>query len=158
MACQRPWKVFSENHLAICHPSGMSPEFIELIHSARGSATFQREPTFQIPQLWGPSFCDSGHLATAYSALNLQLLGQCSAHGDCPSLRGVRADPETKMCIQVMFSGRDLGEQSEGVQKPDREGKKAAEGCAVEQVGTFWRTLMNTPELPSAAGQRCWAH
>lgn len=150
--------MFSENDLAICHPSGASPEFIELIHTARGRATFQRELTFQIPPLWGPSFCDSGHLATAYSALNLQLLAHCAAHGECPSLRGVRADPETKMRVRVVYLGRDPGEHSEGVQKPDREGRKAPEGRAVEQVGAFWRTVTHSPELPSAEGQRSWGH
>lgn len=124
--------MLSENNLVLCHPSGTSPEFIELKRTARGSATFQREPTFQIPPLWGPSFCDSGHLATAYPALSLQLLAR-----ECPSLRGVRADPETKMRVRVVYSGRDPGEHSEGVQKQDREERKVLEGCAVEQVGVF---------------------
>ena len=62
----------------------------------RADTHCQREPTFQIPPLWGPSFCDSGHLATAYSALNLQLLTGSVACGECPGSRGVRADPETK--------------------------------------------------------------
>lgn len=52
-------------------------------------------------------------------------------------MRGVRADPETKMRVRVVYLGRDPGEHSEGVQKQDREEKKALEGCAVEQVGVF---------------------
>lgn len=107
--------MFAENDLAICHPSGTSPEFIELRRAARGGDTFQREPTFQIPQTWGPSLCDSGHLATAHSALNLQLLAQRAARGDCRSLRCLRADRDTKMWwVQVAYLG--TAEAGEGVE------------------------------------------
>lgn len=110
-----PWKVFSENDLVTCHPCGTSPEFIELIHTARRSATFQREPTFQISRLLGPSVCDSGHLATASSALNLHLPAQWATHDECPCSRLLRADPETKMWVQILHLGRDPKEQSKRV-------------------------------------------
>ena len=57
---------------------------------------FLREQPLQIPRWLGPSFCDSGHLARAYSAPNLQLQAQYIAHGEWPSLCSLRTDPETK--------------------------------------------------------------
>lgn len=138
--------MFSENDVVvICHPSGTSPESIELIHTAKGSVTFQREQTCQFLQLLGPSFCDSGHLATAYSAPNLQLLTQRIAHGERPSLCSLRADPETKMWVQVVYLGGDAREHSERMQ--------ANMSCVEEQVGnsgsimlgTFGKTVRNIP-------------
>lgn len=143
--------MFAENDLVICHPSGTSPEFIELRRTARGGDTFQREPTLQIPQTWGPSFCDSGHLATAYSALNLQLLARRAARGDCPSLRCLRADPATEMWVQVVYLGRaQSGEGAELAEGP--------EGVPWSGWAPFGRLQQTPRSCPPQRGERSWGH